>query len=99
MKAVRLIKVGQPLEMQEIPVPVIGEKELCRNMGKRGSGKFIAYKGIIYDVICCPKWKNELHENFHFSGQDLTSKLPNAPHQEEVFNHDCVNIVGRLAED
>ena len=26
-------------------------------------------------------------------------KLPNAPRQEEVFNHDCVNIVGRLAED
>ncbi len=26
-------------------------------------------------------------------------KLPNAPHQEEVFNHDYVNIVGRLAED
>jgi len=28
MKAVRLIKVGQPLEMQEIPVPVIGEKDI-----------------------------------------------------------------------
>lgn len=26
-------------------------------------------------------------------------KLPNAPHQKEVFNHDCVNIVGRLVED
>ncbi len=28
MKAVRLIKVGQPLEMQEIPIPVIGEKDI-----------------------------------------------------------------------
>ena len=28
MKAVRLIQVGQPLEMQEIPVPTIGEKDI-----------------------------------------------------------------------
>jgi 2-desacetyl-2-hydroxyethyl bacteriochlorophyllide A dehydrogenase len=28
MKAVRLVKVGSPLEMQEIPVPAIGEKDV-----------------------------------------------------------------------
>ena len=28
MKAVRLVKVGSPLEMQEIPVPDIGEKDV-----------------------------------------------------------------------
>ncbi|MCK4417369.1 MAG: alcohol dehydrogenase catalytic domain-containing protein, partial [Candidatus Latescibacteria bacterium] len=28
MKAVRLIEVGQPLQMQEVPVPVVGEKDV-----------------------------------------------------------------------
>ena len=32
----------------EIPDIVITEKELRRNMGERGSRKFIAYKGIVY---------------------------------------------------
>ena len=28
MKAVRMVQVGQPLEMQEIPVPVVGERDI-----------------------------------------------------------------------
>ena len=46
----------------------------------------------------CPKWRGDLHENLHFPAQDLTSELPDAPHKEEVFLHDCVKVVGRLAE-
>jgi predicted heme/steroid binding protein len=38
-----------------------------------------------------------MHEFLHFPGQDLTSELAEAPHMEEVFKHDCVKIVGRLA--
>jgi predicted heme/steroid binding protein len=40
-----------------------------------------------------------MHEQLHFPGQDLTSELPDAPHKGEVFKHDCVKIVGRLAAD
>jgi predicted heme/steroid binding protein len=39
-----------------------------------------------------------MHEFLHFPGQDLTSELPDAPHQEEVFSHDCIKITGRLEE-
>ncbi len=79
-----------------IPDRIISLLELKRSNGERGTRKFIAYKDIVYDVTDCPKWKKDLHENLHFPGQDLTSELPDAPHKEEVFKHDCVKIVGRL---
>lgn len=79
-----------------IPDRLISEMELRRNDGDRGSRKYVAHNGIVYDVTDCPKWCPDLHENLHFPGQDLTSELPDAPHKEEVFKHDCVKIVGRL---
>jgi predicted heme/steroid binding protein len=57
---------------------------------------YIAYKGIVYDITNCPKWRKFLHENQHFPGLDLTKELSNAPHNEEVFNRPCVRPVGRL---
>ncbi|MCL4275321.1 MAG: cytochrome b5 domain-containing protein [Anaerolineales bacterium] len=79
-----------------IPNRVISLAELKRNTGERGTRKFIAHQGIVYDVTDCPKWRLDMHEWLHFPGQDLTSELPEAPHKEEVFKHDCVIIVGRL---
>jgi predicted heme/steroid binding protein len=82
-----------------IPDRIISEYELRRHTGERGTRKYIAYHGIVYDVTDCPKWRTDLHEQLHFPGQDLTSELPDAPHKEEVFKHDCVMIVGRLKID
>jgi predicted heme/steroid binding protein len=79
-----------------IPDRIVTEMELRRNMGERGSRKFIAYNGIVYDVTDCPKWRLDMHENLHFPGQDLTSELPDAPHAEEVFTRPCIKIVGKL---
>lgn len=83
----------------DIPDLLISFQELRRNDGEHGSRKYVAYQGIVYDVTDCPKWKPDLHELLHFPGQDLTSELPDAPHQEEVFRHDCVKVVGRLQSD
>ena len=80
-----------------IPDKIISIMELRRNNGERGTRKYIAHNGIVYDVTDCPKWRSDLHEFLHFPGQDLTSELPDAPHKEEVFRHHCVIIVGRLA--
>jgi predicted heme/steroid binding protein len=82
-----------------IPDYIVSATELRRNNGESGSRKFIAYRGVVYDVTDCPKWRNEIHELLHFPGQDLTSELPDAPHKEEVFKHHCVKIVGRLASN
>ena len=80
----------------DIPERVISDFELRKQNGERGARKFIAHRGIVYDVTDCPKWRLELHENLHFSGQDLTSELPDAPHEEDVFTRPCVKVVGRL---
>jgi predicted heme/steroid binding protein len=70
--------------------------ELRRNSGERGSRKYIAYLGLVYDVTDCSKWRPDTHEQLHFPGQDLTTELLGAPHKQEVFQHPCVKVVGRL---
>jgi predicted heme/steroid binding protein len=82
----------------KIPDRIISILELRRNTGERGARKFIAYNGIVYDVTNCPKWRNDMHENLHFPGQDLSTELAEAPHAENVFAHPCVKIVGKLEE-
>lgn len=85
------------IQLMQIPDRIISQMELRRNTGERGTRLWIARDGIVYDVTDCPKWRTGLHENLHFAGQDLTDELPEAPHKDEVFKHDCVQIVGRLA--
>lgn len=79
-----------------IHATTVSETELRRNTGERGTRKYVAFNGIVYDVTDCPKWRLDLHENLHFPGQDLTSELPDAPHEEEVFSRPCVKLVGKL---
>ena len=80
----------------DIPERLITEMELRRSTGERGTRMLIAMDGVVYDVTDCPKWRSGMHELLHFPGQDLTSELPDAPHKDEVFKHDCVKIVGKL---
>ena len=79
-----------------VPNRIVTMAELRRNTGERGTRKFIAYEGIVYDVTDCLKWHGDLHENLHFPGQDLSSELEDAPHAESVFLHPCVMVIGRL---
>ncbi len=83
----------------KIPDRIISLAELKRGTGERGARKLVAYKGIVYDVTDCPKWRLEMHENLHFAGQDLTGELAEAPHAEEVFARPCVIPIGRLQTD
>ena len=79
-----------------IPDRIVTQMELKRSTGERGTRKFIAYDGVVYDVTDCPKWRMGLHEQLHFPGQDLTGELPEAPHKEEVFTRPCVKVIGKL---
>ena len=81
------------------PERIITEMELRRNNGDRGTPKWIAFEGVVYDVTDCPRWRLEMHERMHFPGQDLTSELPDAPHKADVFTRPCVKMVGRLEEN
>lgn len=73
--------------------------ELRRANGERGAPRYVAYRGVVYDVGECPKWRSGLHEGLHFPGQDLTAELPDAPHGREVLERPCVRVVGRLVDD
>jgi predicted heme/steroid binding protein len=72
--------------------------ELRQQSGDRGTRKWIANQGTVYDVTDCPLWTYNLHEHLHFPGQDLTSEFPDAPHGQEVFARPCVIVVGVLIE-
>lgn len=82
----------------DIPGRIVTLLELRRNTGERGTRRFIAFKGVVYDVTNCPKWRGDLHEDLHFPGQDLSTELEEAPHAEDVFVRPCVKIVGRLED-
>ena len=54
---------------------------------------WIAYLGTIYDVTHSKMWRNGKHYE-HWAGQDLTDELPDAPHNERVFEK--LKVVGKL---
>jgi predicted heme/steroid binding protein len=76
----------------------ITRRELMRHTGERGTRRWVAHAGVVYDVSDCPKWRSGLHEQLHFAGQDLTGELPEAPHDLEVFERPCVQRVGPLID-
>jgi predicted heme/steroid binding protein len=75
---------------------IFTERELQRYNGERGQPVYIAFRGVVYDVTDCPKWRTGLHEQLHFAGIDLTPELTDAPHADEVFTRPCVKRVGIL---
>ena len=81
------------------PEPMISAAKLRLFNGDDEERMYVAYDGIVYDVTDCPKWQVGLHEGQHFPGQELTDELEkDAPHGDEVFQHPCVKVVGRLVD-
>ncbi|ADR21735.1 cytochrome b5 [Marivirga tractuosa] len=70
-------------------------QQLALRNGQDKEEIWIAYKGIIYDVTNSKLWKNGTHYE-HWSGQDLTEELKDAPHTEMVFER--LNIIGELIQ-
>ncbi|MCB0837204.1 MAG: cytochrome b5 [Bacteroidetes bacterium] len=54
---------------------------------------WFAFKGIIYDVSDSFHWPRGFHYK-HWSGQDLTEELADAPHGDWVFKR--LKVVGKL---
>lgn len=76
----------------------MSRSELRRGAGDRGRPCLVAYRGVVYDLSGCPKWRGGLHEGLHFAGQDLTDELAEAPHAAEVFTRPCARRVGLLVD-
>jgi len=83
-----------------IPDKRIRKSQLRLFNGDDDERLYVAYKGIVYDVTDCPKWRQGIHERLHLPGQDLSVELDaEAPHAGGVFSHPCVRIVGRLESE
>ena len=67
-------------------LPVSTRSQLTLRNGQDKPEVWIAYKGIIYDVSRSRLWRAGKHYE-HWAGQDLTRELPDAPHDEWVFEH------------
>ncbi len=67
-------------------LPVYTRSQLALRNGQDKPEVWIAYKGIIYDVSRSRLWLNGKHYE-HWAGQDLTAELPDAPHDEWVFQN------------
>ena len=80
----------------DIPDREISLAEVRRSTGERGTRKLVAYDGLVYDVTDCRRWSKDMHEQLHFPGQDLSGEMQDAPHNQEVFQHPCVKLLGRL---
>jgi len=64
--------------------PSYTRTQLALRNGQDREEIWVAYKGKIYDVTNSRLWRRGMHYE-HWSGQDLTDELKDAPHAEEVF--------------
>jgi predicted heme/steroid binding protein len=74
-------------------LPAYTRSQLALRNGQDKPEVWIAYKGLIYDVSRSRLWRKGQHYE-HWAGQDLTAELPDAPHDEWVFEH--FDPIGRL---
>jgi predicted heme/steroid binding protein len=70
-------------------------QQLALRNGHDRAEIWIAFKGTIYDVSNSKLWKNGTHYE-HWSGQDLTAELKDAPHTEKVFEK--LKVIGELLQ-
>ncbi len=67
--------------------------QLALRNGQDKEEIWIAFKGTIYSLTNSQMWTGGTHYE-HWAGQDLTDELPEAPHDENVFNR--FMAVGKL---
>lgn len=75
-------------------LPTYSRSQLALRNGQDRPEVWIACRGLIYDVTHSRLWRNGTHYE-HWSGQDLTAELGQAPHDERVFER--LTPIGRLA--
>ena len=65
-------------------LPVYTKQQLALRNGHDREEIWVAYQGLIYDMTNSRLWRNGKHYQ-HWSGQDLTEELQDAPHSQRVF--------------
>ncbi len=75
-------------------LPVYSKKQLSLRNGQDKPEVWIAYQSVIYDVSESRLWFRGTHYE-HWSGQDLTDELKDAPHTAKVLER--FKPIGRLS--
>ena len=66
-------------------LPQYSLSQLALRNGQDRPEVWCAYQGTIYDLSDSRLWKGGKHYE-HWAGQDLTHELPEAPHDQKVFD-------------
>lgn len=69
---------------QNLEIPEYSTAQLALRNGQDKPQIWCAFQGLIYDMTHSRLWKNGKHYE-HWAGQDLTSEMEKAPHNERVF--------------
>jgi len=64
---------------------VFHPEDLPKYDGKEGRPAYVLFRNKVYDVSDSSKWPEGVHFRAHAAGQDLTKKIEDAPHGEEVL--------------
>jgi predicted heme/steroid binding protein/uncharacterized membrane protein len=72
------------------------DSQLKENDGQNGKPTYVSYKGKVYDVSESPRWNDGRHMGSHGAGNDLTSAIMNAPHDESLLSR--FPVVGTLKQ-
>src|SRR4030042_1598760 len=75
----------------------ISEDELSKNDGQETRPAYVAFNGKVYYVSGSRLWASGLHQRRHKAGQNLTSELSSAPHDENVLQR--FKVVGRFEQN
>jgi hydroxylamine dehydrogenase len=75
---------------------VFHPEDLSKYDGKEGRPAYVLYKNKVYDVSDSSRWQGGSHFRAHVAGQDLTKKIGDAPHGEEVLER--FPVVAELSE-
>ena len=80
--------------MSDQNLATISRAQLSLRNGQDKAEIWVAFKGLVYDVSGSRLWRSGKHYE-HWAGQDLTDELPDAPHNEKVFEK--FRVIGRLS--
>jgi predicted heme/steroid binding protein len=72
----------ESIDFEKLPEYTLSQLAL-RN-GQDKPQIWCAFEGLIYDMTASRLWRNGRHYE-HWAGQDLTSEMLQAPHNENVF--------------
>ncbi len=81
------------MSVENTQLPSYTRSQLALRNGQDRDEIWVAHQGVIYDLTKSRLWRNGKHYE-HWAGQDLTEELPDAPHNERVFER--FKAIGRL---